>query len=114
MTGHGTIDSAVKALQSGALDYVLKPFRLDNLLPVLNRALALRRVQAENIRLREAVSIYELSRVITQDLAHDEIVARTLDAAFRQTDAQTVYMLVPSEDGRELKIAGTRGAGSSL
>src|SRR5579862_5559252 len=34
MTGHGTIDTAVKALQSGALDYVLKPFRLDNLVPV--------------------------------------------------------------------------------
>ncbi|MBW4053399.1 MAG: response regulator, partial [Proteobacteria bacterium] len=27
MTGHGTIDTAVKAMQAGALDYILKPFR---------------------------------------------------------------------------------------
>jgi two-component system sensor histidine kinase/response regulator len=53
MTGHGTIDTAVKALQAGALDYVVKPFRLDNLIPVLTRAMATRRLQTENVRLRE-------------------------------------------------------------
>jgi signal transduction histidine kinase len=53
MTGHGTIDTAVKALQAGALDYVGKPFRLDNLIPVLTRAMATRSLHSENIRLRE-------------------------------------------------------------
>jgi hypothetical protein len=55
MTGHGTIDTAVKSLQSGALDYVLKPFRLDNLLPVLTRALAMRRLQMENRELQQRI-----------------------------------------------------------
>jgi signal transduction histidine kinase len=109
MTGHGTIDTAVKALQSGALDYVLKPFRLDNLLPVLTRALATRRLQAENIRLREAVSIYELSRAITHGLEHDEIIQRALDAASQQHDAGAVCILTPVRDGTELRVAGTRG-----
>ena len=35
MTGHATIDTAVKAMQAGALDYILKPFRLNAILPVL-------------------------------------------------------------------------------
>jgi len=52
MTGHGTIDTAVQALQSGALDYVLKPFRLENLLPALTRALAVRNLQVENKQLQ--------------------------------------------------------------
>jgi two-component system, sensor histidine kinase and response regulator len=55
MTGHGTIDTAVKALQSGALDYVLKPFRLDNLLSVMTRALAMRRLQVENRELQQRI-----------------------------------------------------------
>jgi two-component system sensor histidine kinase/response regulator len=55
MTGHGTIDTAVKALQSGALDYVLKPFRLDNLLPVITRALTMRRLQIENRELQQRI-----------------------------------------------------------
>jgi signal transduction histidine kinase/CheY-like chemotaxis protein len=109
MTGHGTIDTAVKALQSGALDYVLKPFRLDNLVPVLTRALATRRLQAENIRLRETVSIYELTQAITRGLEHEEIVQRTLAAAIQQHDAGVVCILVPTPDGRALRVAGAHG-----
>src|SRR5262249_3568030 len=40
MTGQGTIDTAVEAMKSGALDYILKPFKLSVILPVLSRALA--------------------------------------------------------------------------
>jgi DNA-binding NtrC family response regulator len=40
MTGQGTIDTAVEAMKAGALDYILKPFRLSCILPVLSRALA--------------------------------------------------------------------------
>jgi signal transduction histidine kinase/FixJ family two-component response regulator len=112
MTGHGTIDTAVKALRDGALDYVLKPFRLDNLMSVLARALETRRLQTENIQLREAVSIYELSRAITLGLSHDEIVERTVAAAAQQSDAGAVCMLVPTEEGRELRVACTSGAGA--
>lgn len=39
MTGHGTIESAVEAMKSGALDYVLKPFKSGVLLPTITRAL---------------------------------------------------------------------------
>src|SRR5579862_8928972 len=35
MTGYGTIDTAVEAIQAGALDYILKPFKLSVVLPVL-------------------------------------------------------------------------------
>jgi two-component system sensor histidine kinase/response regulator len=52
MTGHGTIDTAVAALQTGALDYVLKPFRLNVILPVLARALDLRNLRIENAALQ--------------------------------------------------------------
>jgi two-component system, sensor histidine kinase and response regulator len=52
MTGHGTIDTAVAALQTGALDYVLKPFRLNVILPVLARALDLRNLRIENATLQ--------------------------------------------------------------
>jgi signal transduction histidine kinase/FixJ family two-component response regulator len=110
MTGHGTIDTAVKALRDGALDYVLKPFRLDNLLTVLTRALERRRLQTENIQLRETVSIYELSRAITMGLSHDEIAERTVAAAAQQSDAGAVCILVPTTEGRDLRVAGLSGA----
>jgi signal transduction histidine kinase len=53
MTGHGTIDTAVQAMKGGALDYILKPFRLNVILPVLARALDLQRLRRENAALHE-------------------------------------------------------------
>ena len=55
MTGHGTIPSAVEAMKIGAFDYVLKPFNLQIMLPVLARAMDMRRLRMENVRLRQYV-----------------------------------------------------------
>jgi signal transduction histidine kinase len=52
MTGEGTIATAVDAMKSGALDYILKPFKLSAILPVLARAVAMRRLRAENASLQ--------------------------------------------------------------
>ena len=73
MTGHGTLDTAVQAMQAGALDYILKPFRLSAVLPVLARSLAVRRVRMENIELHQAVGMYQLSKAVADAKAAQEI-----------------------------------------
>jgi DNA-binding NtrC family response regulator len=52
MTGQGTVQTAVEAMKSGAFDYVLKPFKLQAMLPTLARAMEVRRLRMENVRLR--------------------------------------------------------------
>ena len=44
MTGQGTVQTAVEAMKVGAFDYVLKPFNLQAMLPILNRGLEVRRL----------------------------------------------------------------------
>ena len=56
MTGQGTIPSAIEAMKVGAFDYVLKPFNLQTMLPILARALDVRRLRTENVRLRQYVA----------------------------------------------------------
>jgi DNA-binding NtrC family response regulator len=55
MTGQGTIHSAVEAMKAGAFDYVLKPFDLQSMRPILARAMEVRRLRTENVRLRQYV-----------------------------------------------------------
>jgi signal transduction histidine kinase len=55
MTGEGTIATAVEAMKTGALDYILKPFRLSVVLPILGRALTIRRLRLENVILAQSV-----------------------------------------------------------
>ena len=47
MTGAGSIHSAVEAMKAGALDYVLKPFRISEMMPVIARALKVRQLHLE-------------------------------------------------------------------
>jgi DNA-binding response OmpR family regulator len=74
MTGEGTISTAVEAMQSGALDYILKPFRLSAILPVLDRALAVRRLRSDNAA---------LARRVQEHAAELEAANRELDAFTR-------------------------------
>ena len=52
ISGHGTIETAVAAIQRGAYDFIEKPFNSDRLLLVVKRALENARLQAENEELR--------------------------------------------------------------
>jgi two-component system nitrogen regulation response regulator NtrX len=52
MSGHGTIDIAVKAIKLGARDFVTKPFRSDMLLHTIGRLMEERRLRHENVELR--------------------------------------------------------------
>jgi two-component system nitrogen regulation response regulator NtrX len=53
ISGHGTIDTAVAAIQRGAYDFIEKPFNSDRLLVNVRRALEARSLLLENAELRE-------------------------------------------------------------
>jgi two-component system nitrogen regulation response regulator NtrX len=52
ISGHGTIETAVAAIQLGAYDFIEKPFQSDRLLLVVRRALEAARLASENAELR--------------------------------------------------------------
>src|ERR1700730_11465339 len=109
MTGQGTIQTAVEAMKLGAFDYVLKPFRLQTMLPVLTRAINTRHLRLENVQLREAVAIHELSETIAFTLDRQTVLSKLADAALRQSEADEVSVLLPTRDNKELYVAVVRG-----
>jgi PAS domain S-box-containing protein len=109
MTGQGTIQTAVDAMKAGTFDYVLKPFRLQAVLPVLTRAMNSRHLRLENLQLRETVAIYELCQTIAFTLDQQTIISKLADAALQQTRADEVSVLLPTNAGNELYVAAVRG-----
>ena len=52
LTAYGTVDSAIEAMRKGALDYITKPFRQEQILLTVEKALKFRRLQKENLALK--------------------------------------------------------------
>jgi two-component system, NtrC family, nitrogen regulation response regulator NtrX len=53
ITGHGTIETAVKATKLGAFDFIEKPLSIDKVIVAINNALNFRRLEEENRYLRK-------------------------------------------------------------
>src|SRR5262245_24839285 len=51
MTGFGTVETAIQAMKRGAYDYILKPFKVEEVVHIVERGLDKHRLQAENVRL---------------------------------------------------------------
>jgi two-component system nitrogen regulation response regulator NtrX len=56
MSGHGTIETAIKAIKLGAYDYIEKPLSLDKVLLLVKHAIDTKRLTEENRRLKAAVT----------------------------------------------------------
>src|SRR6201993_2064360 len=100
MTGYASVETAVTALKNGAYDYVTKPLDPDEIAHLVRKALAHKRTEQENVRLRETVA--EVARpgdIIGQSAAMNKV----FDAieTVGPTDA-TVLITGESGTGKEL------------
>jgi PAS domain S-box-containing protein/putative nucleotidyltransferase with HDIG domain len=109
MTGQGTVQTAVDAMKIGAFDYILKPFKLSAMLPVLTRAVGARRLRVENLQLRETVAIYELAQTLAVTLDAETILTKLADAALQQSEADEASVMLP--EGEALRVAAVGGVG---
>lgn len=57
LTAYGTIESAVEALQKGAFSYVTKPFKIEEILINIEKALVFERIKKENVNLRRELDL---------------------------------------------------------
>ena len=96
MTGHGTINTAVRAMQGGVLDYILKPFTRSDILPVIGRALDTRRLRRENaaLHLREQQRAEELATAY-RDL-EEQVNLRSGQLQSVQRNLTTILDALPS------------------
>ncbi|MFB3828005.1 MAG: sigma-54-dependent transcriptional regulator [Bryobacteraceae bacterium] len=100
MTAFGTIETAVQAMKAGAVDFLLKPFSLDHLMTVVNKALEVRALRDENRQLREELGRrYQFDNIVGRSGPMQEIFA-------------TVARVAPTR--ATVLLAGESGVGKDL
>jgi DNA-binding NtrC family response regulator len=100
MTAYGSIETAVESMKAGANDFLLKPFSLDHLMQVVQKALEVRALRDENRKLKEELGRrYEYDNIIGRSPAMQEIFA-------------TIERVAPSR--ATVLLAGESGVGKDL
>jgi response regulator RpfG family c-di-GMP phosphodiesterase len=99
MTGFGTVETAIDAMKRGAYDYILKPFKVEEIVHIVQRGLEKRRLSAENLRLREALSLYKVSEAIAASLSLDEVVSTLSESALSEVRSDLVMTWLADGEG---------------
>jgi DNA-binding NtrC family response regulator len=100
MSAFGTVEIAVEAMKKGAVDFLPKPFSLDHLTVVVEKALEVRKLRDENRELRQALGErYRFENIIGGSAAMQEIFA-------------TVARLAPTR--ATVLLCGESGVGKDL
>ena len=95
MTAHGTMETAIQAMQQGAYDYLAKPFDLDEVLLVAERALAARRLTQEVAALRSGLKeVWEFGALVGRHPTMQEVYK-----AIGRVAASDVNVLLRGESG---------------
>ena len=100
MTAYGSVETAVESMKAGATDFLLKPFSLDHLMQVVNKALEVRALRDENRQLKEQLGRrYEYDNIIGRSQPMQEIFA-------------TIERVAPTR--ATVLLAGESGVGKDL
>ena len=76
LTAYGSVTTAVQAMREGAFDYVAKPFHNEELRLIVRKALAMRALEADNVRLRaELGEKYQLGQFVGSSQRMQEVYA---------------------------------------
>ena len=97
MTAYATVENAVVAMKAGAYDYVTKPFSLEQMQLVVERAIQLQCLQAENRKLREAMD--DLPLLASRSPAMTRLLEIALQAALSEA---TVLLVGESGTGKNV------------
>jgi two-component system, NtrC family, response regulator PilR len=100
LTAYGSVETAIEALKLGAFDYVTKPFKVDELLITVQRALSYRNALNENATLKEQLQTrYQFDNIVAESPAMKNVCDMIRRVAPTDT---TVLIYGQSGTGKEL------------
>jgi two-component system, NtrC family, response regulator AtoC len=100
VTGYASVETAIKAMKMGASDYLVKPFRVDEVELVVAKALERSRLRRENVSLRRQLEgNYGVHNIVGQSAAMRRVLSLVDQVA---SNRSTVLITGASGTGKEL------------
>ncbi len=108
MTGYASLDTAKRAIQEGAYDYILKPFDLQEIRSAVARAIQKRSQNIEDGRKEGLSQLFDLNRILYTAGDRKSLLKLTLEFALMQSRLKSGMILYWDTRTREFRIFRTK------
>src|SRR3989339_1549106 len=105
-TGYGTMETVIESLRKGAFDYVNKPFNIDEVVIVIEKAL-------EKSQFKETIVLYELSKAVFSTIKLEELLKVIIDSTMKVLIADDASLMLFDDNGK-LFIAVSYGLSEEI
>ncbi|MCM8777658.1 MAG: response regulator [Candidatus Omnitrophica bacterium] len=104
ITAFGTVENAVRALKSGASDFLVKPFSLEDLSLAIKRNIESNGAASEISRLKMIKTILELNRIIVSLTELDLLLDKVLNIVNNIYQPELIAMYIAGEEGENFVL----------
>jgi signal transduction histidine kinase/CheY-like chemotaxis protein len=108
MTGYASLDTAKRAIQEGAYDYILKPFDLQEIRNAVARAIQKRGKSLEDGRNQGLSQLFDLNRILYTAGDSNSLLKLSLEFALMQSRSEKGIIIYWDTRTRELKSFQTK------
>ncbi len=109
ITGCATIDASIKALEEGFSNFLLKPFKVNDLLRAVEKSLSKKQIDDENARLKTLIPLYKLGKKFLRAQSVDELLSELIKTVREETRSDRVSVMLLNEETGELSIRAAIG-----
>ena len=115
LTGHGTIDMAIEAMEYGAIGFLRKPIAIDNLQKSIDDALARGITRKENTRLKALMPLFELNKQLLSELDEGKLIEIILKTINAEIGADNTEITLWDKDGNHIiKLANNNATANPI
>lgn len=101
ITAYADIDTAISALRAGAADFIMKPFRMNQMLASIERCMEKQKIKRENFVLRREVKNYDSTGMVG-----DCDLIKSICQVIKRVAPMSSTVLISGETGTGKELAG--------
>ena len=94
MTGYPTVKTAISVLKKGGYDYLIKPFKLEDLKSTIKRGLDHQRIKRDNVELRSQLELMKISDAFTHGVGLNDLLNQIVNSAVQALSARAASLIL--------------------
>ncbi len=110
MTGYPTVKTAISVLNKGGYDYLIKPFKLDDLKATIIRGLENQQIKRENVELRGQLELMKIAEEISRGIKMQPLLKLIVNTAVKVLPNSSAAVLLRTRKSDQLRLRCLAGA----